>query len=407
MKYLRIISRILIGVMFIFSGLTKAIDPIGSGFIIAEYLNALGLNFLIPFSVIGGIAQSMVEFLLGVALIVGLRMRLSTLFSMLIMVFFTFFTLWVALYNPVSHCGCFGDVLLLSNWETFYKNLIFTPFTIFLFLQRKHFVPTTRKIGEWIALSVTCLASVLLSLYCFRYLPLIDFTGFKPGTHIPEAMTVPEGEAPQFETTFVYEKDSKTQIFTINNLPDSTWKYVSHNTKIVKEGATPLISRFEIGDYKENRYVTDSILSLKGHLLVLTIPYAEKVKFDALERVAALSIEVPMILLSGSVEDETISLLGRYGIDVPYFYTDIKTLFTMVRANPGLMLLHDATVVAKWSMYNTPSVPHIKSIMGSDSEIVSAKSKMEEHLVMGFFILFFSLLLFVLNRFFRHVARKS
>ena len=414
MKFLRTFSCLLIGIMFIFSGLTKAIDPIGSGFVIAEYLKALGLDFFTPLAVTGGVVQSMVELLLGVALIVGLRMRLTTLFSMAIMVFFTFFTLWIALYNPVRHCGCFGDAIILSNWETFYKNLIFTPFTIFLFVQRKHFRPLAAPKWEWSALALFGLVSILLSIYCYRHLPLIDFTGFRVGNHIPQAMTVPD-DAPkhQYETTLTYQKGTVVQTFTMDNIPDSTWTFISAKTRLVKMGALPQIPTFAVSTYQEGRYITDSLLSIKGPLLILIVPHTDKALTKAFEKAKSIYQQtaeqgrLPFITLSGSNEEMTSEMLHQYGITAPFFFADTKTLYTMIRANPGLMLLYDATVVAKWSAYDIPDLSKIERLLDQDWEVVSATSRMMELLRMSLSTVLFLILLGALRLVFKYVYRQS
>ncbi|MCL1973334.1 MAG: DoxX family protein, partial [Bacteroidetes bacterium] len=338
MKYLRAVSRIIIGLLFIFSGLTKAIDPVGTGFIMAEYFKAFGFSFLIPFSDISGALQSAVEFGLGVAVLIGLRMSLSSLLSMIVMLFFTFFTLYTAIFNPVSHCGCFGDAIRLSNMETFIKNLIFTPFAIFLYFQRKHFVPLAPKLWEWSMMFLFGAASLLLSLYCYRHLPLMEFTGFRTGNNIPEAMTIPEG-APQrqYQTTFTYQKGSETKTFTMDNLPDSDsgWSYVSYKTKLIQAGTIPEIPQFDVSTYKGNRYMTDSLLSIKGYLLVMSIPYADQAKGSALTKAVKLSQELgdlPFVVISGSLETHTSILLQAYGLDLPTYSSDPKTLYTMARA---------------------------------------------------------------------------
>ena len=403
MRFLRIFSRVIIGLLFIFSGCTKAIDPVGFGFVMTEYLKALGLDFLCPLAVTGGILMSAFEFVLGVSILVGLQLRLASIFSMFFMLFFTFFTLWIAIYNPVHHCGCFGDAVILSNWATFYKNLIFTPLTVLLFVQRKHFPPISFKIREWGAMVMFGMASVLLSLHGYRHLPLIDFTGFKVGNHIPEAMT----DKRQYETVFTYKKGAETKTFTLAHLPDSTWTY--HDHKNLVTGVAPQIVGFEISAYQENRYVTDSVLSIKGPLLVLTVPYAEKAnakaveKADALYRQVAENTNIPMMVLSGTPEEGT----KQWGMATPVYFSDPKTLYTMVRANPGLMLWYDANVVAKWSAYDIPSYPQLARILDQDWEVVSAKSSITEHLSVEFLAVILMIVLAVCYPVFRrHVSKR-
>jgi len=401
MKLLCTLSRIVIGLLFVFSGFSKAIDPVGFGFVITEYLKALGLDFFTPLALMGGVVLPAFEFLLGVSLLVGLQVRLTAFLSMLFMVFFTLFTFWTALANPVQHCGCFGDAVRLSNWETFIKNLIFTPFTLFLVWQRKRFLPVSLKIWTWGAMAMFGLVSILLSVHCYRHLPLIDFTGFKVGNHIPSAMTVPP-DAPQhqYETTFTYQKGSEVKVFSIDHLPDSSWTFLSAKTRLVKRGAIPEIPNFDVRTYS-GRYFTDSLLSFKGPLMILIIPYADKAQAKALEKAGTLvgqgAEPPPFIVLSGSNEEHTTSLLHEHSIDAPFYFSDPKTLYTMIRANPGLMLLYDANVVAKWSAWDIPSPTSMDNLLAQDWEIVSAKLRIAEHLSMEFFVLILIILLMILH----------
>jgi len=408
MNTLRIISRIVIGVLFIFSGFTKAIDPVGTGFVMAEYFKAFGLSFFEPLAVSSGVLQSAVELALGVAVLIGLRMRLSIILSMAIMVFFTFFTLGIAIYHPVSHCGCFGDAIHLTNWATFFKNLIFTPITIFLFVQRKHFVPIAPKMVEWGLMVLFGFLSILLSLYCYRHLPMIDFTGFKVGNNIPQAMIVPPEKQSQYETTFTYKKGSETKTFTIDELPDSSWTYVSAKTKLIKAGAIPAINFFDISTYGRRKYVTDSILSIKGYLLVLSVPYADRAHTGAMEKTSALLQgvpDLPMIAISGSDEAQIVDLLRAHGIEIPAYFSNAKTLYTMVRANPGLTLLYDATIVAKWSAYEVPSSATVKQLMSRDWEETATKSQIWARLSAEIFVVGLALLLALLRFIFRRIYK--
>ena len=411
MKHLCTFSRFLLGVVFIVSGLTKVIDPVGTGFVITEYLHALGLSFFTSFSVSIGVLQSVFELVLGVALLVGLQLRLSAILTALIMVFFLFFTLWIAMYNPVQHCGCFGDAIRLSNWETFLKNLILTPFSILLFLKRKHYRPLSLNLSEWSVIALFSVASALLAIFCFRHLPLIEFTGYKVGNNIPQAMTIPE-DAPrrQYETTFVFKRGKETKKFSFENLPDSSWSFVSTKTKLIHRGTIPEIPGLEVSTYR-GRYITDSLLSIKGALLIFTVPYADKANAKAFEQAGAVyrevsgRMDISFIVVSGSHEEMTLAALAPHNITAPRYLSDPKTLYTMVRSNPGLMLWYDANVVAKWSAYDFPSYQEIKDILEQDWEIVSTKSRMMVSLSTKLYGIVLILLLAGLCRVFRRSAK--
>jgi hypothetical protein len=249
----------------------------------------------------------------------------------------------------------------------------------------------------------------LLSLHCYRHLPLIDFTGYKVGNNIPEAMTVPEDALKnQYETTLTYSKGNETKTFTFENLPDESWNFVSAKTKLIKKGVVPEIPYLDISTWEGN-YITDSLLSIKGALLILTLPYTDKAQIKALEKTGALyqqitaQSDISFIVISGSGKLMTTATLHPYGIDAPSYFSDAKTLVTVARANPGLILLYDATVVAKWSAFDIPSWPTLKNLLDQDWEMVSAKFRMMEHLSIEFFAVLLTLLLAFLHLFLKKV----
>jgi len=197
----------------------------------------------------------------------------------------------------------------------------------------------------------------------------------------------------------------------LDQLPDSSWTYVSHKTKLIHAGTIPEIPQFDVSTYRQNRYVTDSLLAIKGYLLALSLPYADKAKAGAIKKAALLSQEVagiPFIVISGSGEGQTAALLQEHGLDAPAYFLDAKVLYTMVRSNPGLSLLYDATVVAKWSAFDIPSPAALKQLMGRDWEVAAAKSRIRENLTIEIMAIGLLLLFALLHSVFhRHHTRKS
>ena len=206
MKLLRLISRILVGIVFVFSGFVKAIDPLGSTYKFSDYFTAFGMGFLEPLAFPLAIFLSSAELIIGVTLLLSYRMKVMSWILLIFMSFFTVLTFILALTNPVTDCGCFGDALILTNWETFGKNVVIMAFTLIIFIYRKQYPEIRSAMVEWSVIVAFFLGSVFLSLYCYNNLPLLDFRPYSVGTNIPDAMTIPE-DAPQavYETRLYYK----------------------------------------------------------------------------------------------------------------------------------------------------------------------------------------------------------
>ena len=210
MKVLRIIAIITVGAVFVFSGTVKAIDPLGSAYKFHDYFQAFGMSFLQFLSLPLSIILCLTEFLTGFTILTGIRRREGIWGALILMVIFTPLTFILALTNPVSDCGCFGDAVHLTNWQTFGKNMILISFVILLFSERYKTDGRIRRSYQWIIASLAALTFTGFILYNLIFLPLIDFLPYSTGTYIPGKMMMPAG-APvtQYETTFIYEKEGK------------------------------------------------------------------------------------------------------------------------------------------------------------------------------------------------------
>ena len=367
MKSIRIFSRVLIGLVFIFSGYVKAIDPIGSQLIFIADFQAFHLEFLSPFALIIGILLSTAELLLGFCLLMGLRMKLTAWATAAFMGFFTIFTFILAVFNPVSDCGCFGEAIKMSNWATFYKNIVIDIFVVIVFWQRNNYRPLSTCRNELITGTAFALFTVLLSVYCLRHLPLIDFLPYKVGVNIQQAMEIPE-DAPSdvYETTLIYEKEGKQQSFTLEDYPrDTSWRFVDSKSVLKQKGYTPPIADFSIIS-RDWMYITDSILNLQGYLFIVTLPHADAAALGRIEKINAIydcvldNECVHFIGLSGSDESHVMQFIEQANARYPIYFTDEKPLKSMVRSNPGLMLLYNGTIIAKWSHVDVPSIKKLE-----------------------------------------------
>ncbi|HKL66862.1 MAG TPA: BT_3928 family protein, partial [Bacteroidales bacterium] len=238
------VSRYISGLVFIFSGLVKGIDPMGSMYKFIDYFTAFNMDALEPLAYVLGIILCTSEFIIGFAIITGIRMRIASWGLLLFMSGFTPLTLILAISNPVADCGCFGDAIHLTNWQTFYKNIVILVFAIIVFINRKSYRVISKPVTEWLVIAAMTVLFVLFTGYNRKHLPVVDFRPYKIGTDIREDMRIPEGApADQFETTLIYEKNGEEKEFTLENYPadDTTWTFVDSETKLVKKGYTPPI----------------------------------------------------------------------------------------------------------------------------------------------------------------------
>jgi len=245
LKLVIVFFRIVIGAVFIFSGFVKGIDLQGSAIKFDDYFVAFGIDFLIPVSLPLAIFLVSTEFIIGISLLFGYRTYWGTWGVLIFMSAFTPLTLILALFNPVSDCGCFGDAIVLTNWQTFWKNVVLMIMVLVIFYHKKKFKPAYPAITDWSILIVIFFLFIGFSLYNYRHLPMIDFRPYNTGTNIPEKMYIPE-DAPvdEYETILIYEKDGIKKEFDLENYPwqDSTWSFVEQKSILIKEYSFILVS---------------------------------------------------------------------------------------------------------------------------------------------------------------------
>ena len=266
------VCRFLLAFAFIFSGFVKAVDPLGSQYKIQDYLEAFGMTSWLPsfFPILAAILLSALEFSVGVCMFFGIRKTVTTTLALLIMVFMTPLTLYLALENPVSDCGCFGDAWVLTNWETFGKNIVLLIAAISTFRWKKLILRFITAKTEWLVSLYTILFVFSLSFYCLAHLPILDFRPYKIGKSIPEGMAMPEGAKPSvYETTFVLEKDGVRKEFTLENYPDSTWTFVDTRTVLKEKGYEPPIHDFSLVEQATDEDITDDVLTDMNYTFLL------------------------------------------------------------------------------------------------------------------------------------------
>lgn len=370
MKVIKNLPRVLLGITFIFSGFVKGIDPWGSAYKFTDYFNAMGMEWMTWAAFPLGILLAFAEFAIGVGLLFNLFIRVTSWLAFVFMAFFLPLTLWIAIKNPVTDCGCFGDALVISNWETFYKNIVLMVFTAVTIKFRKDM---TCILGNKVASAlggVTIIVYFLVVFYSYRHEPIFDFRPYKLGTNIPEAMKIPE-DAPKdiYENIFYYKNKTSGEVqkFTEQNYPwqdTANWVYENMESKLLKAGYKPPIHDFTIQS-REGEDVKDFFLYDKNYVFILVAYNLEKSSRKPQEKINALAgwaVEngLSFICLTSSLTDQSDVFKEETGAPYEFFNCDEITLKTIIRSNPGLIVIKDGTVVGKWHYNDIPTPEEFK-----------------------------------------------
>ncbi len=365
-KFLRAavnVSRLLLAATFVFSGLVKVVDPRGVQYKLEDYFQAFGWSGWIPdFSPLWlGVVLAVCEFCMGIYMFFGIRRRMTSWLFLLFMGAMTPLTLYVALANPVSDCGCFGDAVSLTNWETFGKNVVLSCLSVLVFRYRRLMVRFVSERNQWMISFYSIFFALFLAGYCLYYLPVFDFRPYHVGANLPDAMAVPEGEEePEYLTTFLLERDGARKEFTAEDYPEDTaWHFVESRTVPVKEGYVPPVHDFSIATWPDGEDITERVLSDTGYTFLLISPYVELADDSNIDRINELydycgEHGYAFYCLTASGDDAIRRWQDLTGADYPFGTTDESTLKTVVRSNPGLVLLKDGTVYNKWSCNSLP-----------------------------------------------------
>jgi uncharacterized membrane protein YphA (DoxX/SURF4 family) len=395
MKTIRIVARLIIAPVFIFSGFVKAIDPLGSTYKFTDYFTAFGFDFLNPLAFALAIILSTAELTIGLCLLMGNLMRITSWALLVFMSFFTILTFISALTNPVTDCGCFGDALILTNWQTFWKNIALMVPTIIVFINRNKFKPLTNIIAEWSYLISFIFIGVCVSIYNYRNLPALDFRHYKIGTNIPSSIIIPEGaEKDSIEYVFIYERNSIKQEFTLDSLPDSTWSFVDRKDKIIKKGYVPPIHDFSLTTLDGND-ITDSVLSDPNFSLLVIAHDLNKSSDAGLKSTDAFAkkmIErgVKVYGMTGSTRNDIDKYVNKYKFCFDFYTCDETALKTVIRANPGILLIENGTIIAEWHFRN---LPEIENSVNPLSVAITNLYQHKSGYVIGFYLMLLSLLI--------------
>lgn len=364
------VARTVVGLTFILSGLVKAIDPLGTQYKIQDYLAAIPPSLSLPdmLTLLMSVSLSMVEFTLGAFMLTAISRRLTARLTLLFMLVMTAVTVWIYIADPVKDCGCFGDALTLTNLETLLKNIVLLALAALVAWRPTHIGRLMSRSNQMLLGQMLMVTPVALSFWCLYDLPLIDFRPYHIGADIKAGMEIPEGaEQPVFDTTFIMEKDGERREFTLDNYPDSTWTFVDSKTVTVKEGYVPPIHDFSI-TAADGEDITDMVLGREGYTFLLISPDLDKAddqNFGDIDQIYEFCQDnsIPFYCLTASTEKSQQHWQNITGAEYPFCMTDATTLKTMIRSNPGLMLLEKGVVRGKWSHNRLPETTELETML--------------------------------------------
>ena len=358
------IARILIGVLFIYSGIVKGVDPLGTQFKIEDYFFAYGIGWAAPSALLMSVILNAVEFSMGALLLLRIKMKYVSILSLLMMLMFTITTLYDALYSPVPDCGCFGDALIISNWQTFYKNLVINAFVIAVFLRRNSFKEYTSKVIEYSGLIGVVIGFLLFESYNINNLPMMDFRSWKVDYRL-----LPENPQPvKYFLTYKHKKTGEEKEYLSKELPwqDSVfmadWTWASSreiDPNISDMNTFPMLS-------PQGEDMSKDIVGYEGYTFIFVIYSVDKVKPEAAEYIKgfvniAMRNGLRTVVLSSDLPTEFREFITKYGIaEVKVYNSDDTALKAAIRSNPGLIIVKSGKVVEK---YHYSKFPDYKTVI--------------------------------------------
>lgn len=401
---LRRFCAFIIGVVFLLAGIFKLLDPVGAGLVMEGYYKFFHLAFLLPTAKVVAVAMALAESILGAAMISGVWRKQVAIITTGFIVFFTVLTLFLAIFNPVSltDCGCFGEVIHLTNLQTFLKNLVLLALAMIAFMPFKHFGKNRKR--KYVSFGIASASIVLFTIYSSATIPLVDYTAFTPGCELLASVGDDEEESVSgnYKSTIIYEKNGQEGAFDLDNLPDSTWTFVRTETILINgtdiEDNEPDLSFTDAnGDYQ-------SELAVHGNVLVVSVYSPEKKDHGFWDRIAdvlgkASAAGFTPLLLIASTKDSFDRMSGigedtRQKISPSTYFADKKTLVTLNRSNGGATWFNDGQLIRKYSHRNLPSEKALSNMAEDDptEEMLNSSTKGRLHF-QGFVLYVFAILL--------------
>ena len=395
MHYVRLVSRILMGVLFIFSGYVKMVDPFGFSLKIEEIFVSMGMDFMVPASMFFSFLGILAEFVIGAALLLGIQMQLAAWGLMLFMSFFLLLTCWMAYaqdiialvnrlfdqnfhYFVITNCGCFGDFVKLDNYQTFYKNVIFMLFTVFIFVQRKQYKQQHwYYITQWLPMLFVAGFGLFTLFYCLRHEPWHDFRPWKIGEFIAGKTY---SQAPELDFVFQYKNNKSGEIreITMEELHtivddsvlnadlETNYTYFNRTEKVIKPGINATLSDFTITDLEQKRDLKNNIITSADYTFIIIMRDVTQITPETFASTRALIDELKAnnreyVVITGSLQEETAAFNKENNTDIYFYYSDVTPLKTAIRNNPGVILIKEGYVMDKWSYRDVPSLDDVNN----------------------------------------------
>ncbi|MBB2146876.1 DoxX family membrane protein [Pedobacter sp. LMG 31464] len=364
-------SRWFVGILFIFSGLIKANDPLGFGYKLQEYFEVFHLTFLSNWATGIAIILCVLEIVLGALLLFGFWRNQVTKGLLTLIIFFTFLTFVSAAFKVVTSCGCFGDAIPLTPWQSFTKDLILLVMIVYLFVHRNKIEPVTTNLAwQKRVASLVLIASLLFGLFTYNFSPILDFLPYKIGSSIPESMKIPAGEKPD-EFLIMYQLKNKAtgetktmsdkDYLKLEVWKDNNWEVIGNpEKKLIKKGYDVKIKDLLIADASGTDYTKEIVENPYYNLVVVAYDLKntnEKAiaETNALALNAADQFNIRTILLTSNSAQDADAFSKKMKLFMEVFYADAVPLKSMVRANPGVLLLKNGVIINKWHYHNLPS----------------------------------------------------
>ena len=363
-RYIDLFSRIFVGGLFIFSGLIKLNDPIGTEIKMEEYFEVFAQDFgsffhaFIPWALEIAMIMIVLELVLGVAILINYRMKQTTWVLLALMVFFTFLTFYSAFFNKVTDCGCFGDAIKLTPWESFWKDVVLMVFVLHLFWYRNGYEPLLRTREGHAVVGATAVLCISLGVYAINHLPYIDFRAYRVGNNIPQQMLPPE--QPIIEYTFL--KDGR-EVVSAKYLTEEGYQYVS--SRVTNEEAIkPKITDYSVSSPEGEDMTTYTFEGNRVLSVIYDVGKASIANIAAIrELTRQLEGKVDCFILTASSSENMEAFRHEHQLAVPYYYADATVLKTIIRSNPGIALWQNGTVLGNWHHNDTPSAQEVLSLL--------------------------------------------
>ncbi len=356
MKAFLNVVRIIVGVLFIFSGLIKANDPLGLSYKMQEFFEVWGWGALNDFTLAFSVIMIIFEIVAGVAVLLGWKMNLFSWLLLLLILFFTFLTGYAFLSGKVRECGCFGDCIPLQAYQSFLKDLVLLALICILFAYRNRIKSFLNPRAAVLILLLTVLGSFALQMHVLKHLPVVDCLPYKIGNNLPEKMKAPPGSVPDSTVIlFIYEKDGKPLSFTADKFPenfDDSYKFIKREDVVVRKGtSTAAIHDFALQTLSGND-TTLALLQEPGYKLFLFlkdeyVPGDWENNFDLILKSAA-DKDIKTFLVTNMTIGQNSAIETRFPRLIP-LRADGTAIKTAARHNPTLFLLNSGTVLNKWS----------------------------------------------------------